>query len=397
MVLPKESMPQSNRRRWFILALLFFARIGLGFQFQTLGSVAGELVGQLGLNYTEIGSLIGFFMVPGMILALPAGFAGRFMSDRFIVGLGLIALAAGGGLAAVADSFNLLAVGRMICGVGFVLSTIFFTKIVADWFSGKELATAMGVLVMSWPFGIAMGQIGHGWLAVNFDWRWAFVAASLYCLVGAVFVVFFCREAPNSVKASGGFKFTLSRNEILLILIASTVWAFFNAGYVVYLSFAPIALVAGGYETVSALGVVSIASWIMIFSGTVCGQIADRSGRHDAVIYLCMAAAILALMMLFVRPLSVPSSLLFGLMGMAPAGVIMALTAGAMKPENRALGMGLFFSGYFLIQAPAPAIAGWLYDLTADAFWPILFAAALFFVTAVANMAFRFAQKRLPL
>jgi len=390
-------MAQSNRTRWFILALLFFARIGLGFQFQTLGSVAGQLTEQLGLNYTEIGSLIGLFMVPGMILALPAGFAGRFMSDRFIVGLGLIALAAGGGLAAVADSFNLLAAGRLICGIGFVLSTIFLTKIVADWFSGKELATAMSVLVMSWPFGIAMGQIGHGWLAVNFDWRWAFVTASLYCLAGALLVMFFCREAPESAKANGGFQFTLNRNEVLLTVIASAVWSFFNAGYVVYLSFAPIALVAGGYETVSALGVVSIASWIMIFSGIVCGQIADRSGRHDTVLYVCMTAAILAVMMLFVRPLSVPSSLLFGLMGMAPAGVIMALTASAMRPKNRALGMGVFFSCYFLIQAPAPAIAGWLYDLTADAFWPILFAMALFFVTAVANLAFRFAQKRLPL
>ena len=59
--------------------------------------------------------------------------------------------------------------------------------------------------------------------------------------------------------------------------------------------------------------------------------------------------------------------------------------------------MGLFFSIYFLIQAPAPAIAGWLYDLTTDAFWPVLFAMALFFATVLANLAFRFAQKRLPL
>ena len=121
----------------------------------------------------------------------------------------------------------------------------------------------------------------------------------------------------------------------------------------VYLSFAPIALVAGGYETVSALGVISIASWVMIFSGIVCGHIADRSGRHDFVLYVCMAAAIVALIILFVSPLAVPSSLLFGLIGVAPAGVIMALSASAMKPENRALGMGLFFSIYFLIQTPA--------------------------------------------
>ncbi len=383
--------------RWHILGLLFFARIGLGFQFQTLGSVADELAGQFGLNYTQIGSLIGFFMVPGMILALPAGFAGRFMSDRFIVGTGLLALAAGGGLATVADSFNLFAAGRLLCGAGFVVSTIFFTKIVADWFSGKELATAMGILVMSWPFGIAMGQIGHGWLAVNVDWRWAFAVASLYCLVGALLVMLLCREAPQTTRASIRFQFTLNRNEIVLTTIAGLVWSFFNAGYVVYLSFAPRVLVAGGFETVSALGIISLASWVMIVSIALCGQLADRSGRHDAVLYVCMAAAMLALTMLFVAPLAVPSSLLFGLLGMAPAGVIMALTAGAMKPEHRALGMGLFFTCYFVVQAPAPAIAGWLYDRTGDAFAPVMFAIALFFATAVANMAFRLVQKRLPL
>ncbi len=363
--------------RWRILILLFFARIGLGFQFQTMGSVSSKLVTELGLNYTEIGSLIGLFMLPGMFLAVPAGFAGRIMSDRFIAGLGLLVLGAGGGLAAVAENYALLATGRFICGVGFVLSTIFFTKIIADWFAGKELATAMGILVMSWPFGIAMGQIGHGWLTVNFDWRFAFVVASVYCVTGGLLVMLFCREAPEAVKTKGGFKFTLSRNEIMLTLIASLVWGLFNAGYVVYLSFAPRVLEAGGYTTVSALGVISIASWIMIFSGAACGQIADRSGKPDIVLYVCMAAAILALMVLFVIPFSVPSSLLFGLLGMAPAGVIMALTASAMKPENRAVGMGLFFTGYFLIQAPAPAIAGWMFDKTSDAFWPISFAIML--------------------
>ena len=384
-------------KRWLILALLFVTRISLGFQFQTMGSVSSELVEGLRLNYTEIGSLIGLFMLPGLVLAVPAGFAGRFMSDRFVVGLGLLTLGAGGGVAALADSFELLAAGRIICGVGFVVSTIFFTKIVADWFSGKELATAMAALVMSWPFGIAMGQIGHGWLAINYDWRLAFAVASTYCVVSALLVVAFCREAPDAVRPAGGFQFTLNRNEVVLIVIASLVWAFFNAGYVVYLSFAPQVLFDAGYDMVSALGVISLASWVMIFSGVVCGQIADRSGKPDMVLYVCMAAAVLALMILFVIPSAIPSSLLFGLMGMAPAGVIMALTAGAMKPENRAVGMGVFFTGYFLIQVPAPAIAGWLFDQTSDAAWPIAFAILLFAATAFSNLSFRFAQKRLPI
>jgi len=143
--------------------------------------------------------------------------------------------------------------------------------------------------------------------------------------------------------------------------------------------------------------VISLASWLMIVSGVLCGLIADRSGKPDLILYFCMAAAIVALLILFIIPLAIPSSLLFGLMGMAPAGLIMALTAQVTKPENRAIGMGLFFTVYFLVQAPAPAIAGWLYDLTTDEIWPILFAVALFLCTGIANLVFRVAQKRLPL
>lgn len=384
-------------KRWAILALLFAARISLGFQFQTLGSVSTELVDDLGLNYTEIGTLIGLFMLPGMFLAIPAGFAGRFVSDRFIVGMGLLTLGAGGGVAAIAESFEMLAAARLINGAGFVFSSIFFTKIVADLFAGKELATAMGAFVMSWPGGIAMGQISHGWLAANIDWSWAFITASVYCAVSAVLVMIFCRDVPGAAKQTGGLRFSMNRTEVALTLIASTVWGLFNAGYVVYLSFAPSVLITGGYSAVSASGIISLASWLMIFSGVICGWVADRTDRPDLVLYICMAAAIAALAILFVMPLAIPSSLIFGLMGIAPAGVIMALTGQAMRPENRAIGMGLFFTIYFLAQTPAPAIAGWLYDMTGEELWPMMFAAALFLLTAVSYYGFRVAQKRLSL
>lgn len=379
--------------RWGILALLFIARIGLGFQFQTLGTVSGDLVGELGLNFTQIGSLIGLFMVPGMFLAIPSGMAGRFLSDRFIVGLGLLTLGAGGALASIAESFELFAAARIICGAGFVFSTVFFTKIVADMFVGKELATAMGALVMSWPGGIAIGQIGGGWLVTNFDWQMVFIVASAYCVIAALLVMTFCRDVPGATRQTGGLRFTLGRNEIYLILVSSLVWGFFNAGYVVYLSFAPQVLESVGYDTVSALSIISLASWLMIASGIVCGYAADRTGRPDLVLYICMGSALLALMMLFIAPMAIPSSLIFGILGIAPAGVIMALAGQAMRPENRAIGMGLFFTFYFIAQAPAPAIAGWLYDMTASLYWPIAFAMFLFVATATANAIFRLIQK----
>ena len=384
------------RHRWKILALLFAARVGLGFQFQAMGSVGDAVAVRLQLSFAEVGTLIGLFLAPGLVLAIPAGMAGRYASDRMLVALGLASLAAGGILAAVADSFALLAIGRLLSGAGFVVSTLYLTKMTADWFAGRELATAMAILVMSWPFGIAMGQVGHGWLEAWQGWRWPFAVASVYCLAGAVAVLVAYRPPDHAGggSAAPAPSMRLTGREWTLTLIASMVWAAFNAGYVVYLSFAPRVLVAGGLATLAAASIISLASWVMIVSGAVCGQIADRTGRADLVLYVCMAGAMASLALLPEVGWAVPLSLAFGLVGMAPAGIIMALTGAAMAPHKRAFGMGVFLSAYFLLTAPAPALAGWLFDRTGDPFLPILLAIAMFGLTALANLAFRLAASR---
>jgi len=141
--------------RWRILALLFAARVGLGFQFQTMGAVGGALTDAFGLDNAQLGMMIGLFMAPGLFLALPAGFSGRFASDRVLAGLGLGALALGSALSAMASGPAGIGFGRVLSGAGFLFATLYFTKMVADWFEGREIATAMSILVMSWPFGRA--------------------------------------------------------------------------------------------------------------------------------------------------------------------------------------------------------------------------------------------------
>ena len=382
-------------RRWWVLALLGLSRISLGFQFQTMGSTSEPIAAELGLNYAEIGTLIGLFMLPGLFLALPAGFASRYASDRVILGGSLALLGVGGAIAALADGFGLLGLGRIACGAGFVFSTIYFSKLVADWFTGKELATAMSLTVMTWPLGIALGQVGHEWLAANFMWQTAFVVASTYCFAASLLVLLTYKPPPGLATRAIASEWRIPRNELVLTLLASLVWAFFNAGYIVYLNFAPNVLVTGGYSPLGAATVISLGSFTMMLSGAVCGQLADRTGRNDLIVYICMVTAVLSLLLLPVTSLAIAVSLLFGLVAMSPAGVIMALTAEAMAPERRAVSMGVFFMSYFLVAAPAPAIAGWLYDVTGEPYSAVLFGAVLFTATAVSLKVFRSARRRI--
>ncbi|GAB5471464.1 MAG: hypothetical protein Kilf2KO_44940 [Rhodospirillales bacterium] len=375
--------------RWRILVLLFLARVGLGFQFQTVVSLGDDLGLAFDYDQSEIGVLIGLFMAPGLFLALPAGLAGGYASDRVLATVGLGALAFGGVVSALAMEGWVLGLGRLLAGVGFLLSTLYFTKMVADWFEGREIATAMSVLVMSWPLGIALGQIGHVWLAERLGWPAAFLAASAYCALAAASVALLYRPPGNRRSEGRRLSFKLSAGEWRLILAAGAAWGLLNAGYVVYLTFGPMTLVALGDSGLGAAATISVASWIMILSGTLCGQIADRFGRRDAILALCMTAAVVALSLLSLSGAGLAASLLFGLLGMAPAGLVMALAGEAVPAERRAFAMGIFFTLYYAIMAVTPPISGWIYDTTGRADAPLVLGMLLFASVVPAGLLFR--------
>ena len=375
--------------RWRILALLFLARVGLGFQFQTVASVGDDLVLAFALDWSEIGLLIGLFMAPGLVLALPAGYLGRYFSDRTMVAASLGLLTLGGMVSSMAADTWLIGAGRIIAGAGFVFVTLYCTKMIADWFEGREIATAMSIFVMSWPFGIAMGQIGHVWLAELYGWQMPFRVASLYCLAAAVSVYLFYRPPHDLPFARNTISGGLSARVWTLIACAGLAWAVFNAGYVTYLSFGPVLLESLGQTAFAAAGLISIASWIMLFSGAFCGQVADRFGRPMTILTVCMTGAVISLILIGISGFALWGSLLFGLVGMAPAGVIMAMAGQALRPQVRAFGMGIFFTIYHAVMMATPPIAGAILDLTGRANGPITLAMVLFALVVPFSLAFR--------
>ena len=189
--------------RWRILLLLASARLALGFQFQTLASTGEYLIAEFGLDYARVGTLIGLFMLPGLLLAIPAGLAGRLVSDRVLTTVGLMLTVVGGVMAATATNDAQIGLGRIICGSGFVVANIYFTKMVTDWFVGREFATALSILIMTWPLGIAIGQTLHEWLAANVGWEAAFWAASAYGAVAMGLMALFYSHTRAYRGSSG--------------------------------------------------------------------------------------------------------------------------------------------------------------------------------------------------
>src|ERR1700716_3712947 len=105
-------------QRWMILAALFAVRAATGFQFQSVGSVAKVLMQDLGIDYALIGMLLGAYLLPGVIVAFPAGLLGQRFRDKTL-GLAGLALMAISGLAlSVSDGLMVALVARTLGGIG---------------------------------------------------------------------------------------------------------------------------------------------------------------------------------------------------------------------------------------------------------------------------------------
>jgi hypothetical protein len=58
--------------RWLALALIFVDRFALGFQFQSVGSVAPFLVRDFKIDFIQVGTLVGLYLLPGASSQSPA-------------------------------------------------------------------------------------------------------------------------------------------------------------------------------------------------------------------------------------------------------------------------------------------------------------------------------------
>ena len=147
-------MVSKASERWLILAVLFLARTAIGFQFQAVAALSSSVVADFSIDYTQLGLLIGLYLFPGIVIAYPGGLLGQYFGDKRIAVFGMALMVAGGLLTATGEYSGVLA-GRLIGGVGAVLLNVLLIKMTVDWFIGREIGTALAILVSSWPVGVA--------------------------------------------------------------------------------------------------------------------------------------------------------------------------------------------------------------------------------------------------
>jgi len=375
------------RNRWGILAVLFAVRATMAFQFQSVAAVAPLLGSEFGVSIADIGVLIGLYFAPGVAIALPGGAIGQRFGDEATVLGALLLMLAGSVAMAFAASWSIQIAGRLVAGAGGVVLSVQLTKMLTDWFAGKEIATAMAIFVNSWPAGIAVSLLTLPLIGTSAGVSGVHLAVAAFVAVGIALLALFYRP-PADAPAASTATARLDRTATLAVIAAGLLWGLFNIGFVVIFSFGPSMLVERGWSIASAGSTISIGLWLAVFSVPFGGFLADRTKRPQTILVAaCIVFAIL--MVLLPRSSAVVAIVVaLGLVAGQPAGPIMSLPAQVLQPATRAIGMGLFFAVYYGCMMLGPVVGGALSKRTGSAAAAFDFGAAMVLVCPLLLLAF---------
>ncbi len=342
--------------RWRILALLFAVRTSMAFQFESVGALGPVVRDTLGIGLPQLGLLIGLYLSPGLILAIPAAGLGRRFGDKRCVMAGMALMIAGGLVMALIPAFGAQVTGRLMAGFGGVVLNVLMTKMVTDWFSGREIATAMGIYVNSWPFGIAIALFVMPSIAGVVGLQGAYLVAAAATAAGLMLLTRYRAPEDAQVVAHGG---AMPQGRALAaIVVAGLIWGLFNGAVSMVFSFGNSVLAERGWTLAAAGAATSLALWFSVVSVPLGGLLADRIGRHAVVLVGgCLGSAVM-LAVAGHTGVVWPAFALLGLVWGLPAGPIMGLPARVLTVRTRAAGMGIFWTMFYLIVVTAPWIGG---------------------------------------
>lgn len=367
----------------------------MAFQFQAVAALAPVYMHRFDVALADIGLLIGLYLSPGLVIALPGGAIGRRFGDRSAVAVGMALMVAGALAMLLIPTWSGQIFGRLLAGIGGVVLNVLMSKMVTDHFSGREIGTAMGIFVNSWPVGIAAALLCLPLLGGADDPMPAQAVVLGVTLAGLALFLAGTPPAPAGGAAAVP-AVPLRGAPLAATLAAGSIWGLYNGALGMVFGFGPAMLVERGWALAAASASTSLVLWVAAVSIPLGGYLSDRTGRRDLVMVLGFGGFAAALLLAPDAGSVIPLFVLLGVFAGLSAGPIMSLPAAVLAPGNRALGMGVFFTMFYAGVVFAPMLAGLLSEASGTSKTAFHLGAAMLGLCGLALWMFRTLVDRLP-
>jgi MFS family permease len=292
-------------------------------------------------------------------------------------------------LISLSPGWNTLVAGRILAGAGGVVLNIVMTKMLVDWFAGREISTALAIFVNSWPVGIALALLVLPQVSLLGG-----LAAAWWVttgIIGASLILFAALYHPPEGVAAGATHVKATKLPFYTLALASLIWALYNTALAMVFSFGPALFAQKGWSLADAGGMTSAFMVVFSLALPFGGIIADRRNARDAVIFVSLLGFVVLIPLALYGPgfALMPAFLMAAVFFALAAGPIMTHPSVVLSAEARAFGMGVFFSIYYAVMMIGPRLAGGFADRAGDVSVAFLIGMAMSLICVLALVLFR--------
>ncbi|WP_319409433.1 MFS transporter [uncultured Desulfosarcina sp.] len=403
MISEEVVVHRSTPYRWMVLSVGAFVQAIVAGAAWTIMPVLFYEISQprsvgLGLSLVELGAIWGMMPLANAICCIPMGIGADRYGVRWVVGMGILLVAAAGAFRGTADSFNQLLIWMFVFGIGYSSIGPNLPKLVRMWFPSKELGLANGVVMGSYGLGAGLAITFGGSLISPALGGWRntlYVLGGLSLTIAVVWLIVVrdrkpdkpAAETENAVPSTMFHSISVAIKSRDVWLLAAVMFIS-QGGYIGAIGYLPLYLAGKGMTQATANGYVSILLYVFVAGSLIVPMISDRLGNRKWIFLISFSINAIAVMAtaFLTGPLLAAA---FAIWGLSTGAVIICFV---VPLEHPSLGPSLagaingillasVFTGGFISPIVGNLIAEKMGGATAIVCWGTCFlVAALIFV-----------------
>ncbi|MBO9634937.1 MAG: MFS transporter [Chitinophagaceae bacterium] len=194
-----KTLLSPEKRRWFIVAIIFLAIVFNYVDRQIVSILKPVLKSQFSLNDSGYAMILNIFTVCYAVMYPVTGWMVDRFGARLVMFWGIItwSLACiGGGLSRTIGQFGFF---RGLLGAAEPTNFPAQLKVIAVWFPGKLRATANSLCVAGSSIGAIIAPPAIAWLALTYSWQVAFITMGAIGILIAVLWKLIYRDPPANI------------------------------------------------------------------------------------------------------------------------------------------------------------------------------------------------------
>lgn len=200
MALEKSKVKKVLSYRWAVFGILAIAYFFVYFHRMSTAVVSADLQFTFGLGTAAIALLSSAYFYAYAVMQMPSGLLTDGLGPRKTVSIFTLVAAAGAILTGIASTFEMVAVGRLLIGIGVAMVYIPTMKILAAWYRKNEFASLSGILLAVGNLGALSAAGPLALISSALGWQQVFIILGVTTLILAVLAWILIRDRPSDIN-----------------------------------------------------------------------------------------------------------------------------------------------------------------------------------------------------